>query len=66
MTRADAAPIVAWLVERYKDTQADAPPGKPFQELHDLETLDPIPEWDKIYQEVIEQVNQEFNLGLTK
>jgi len=66
MTRADAAPIVAWLVERYKDTQADAPVGKPFQELHDLDTLDPMPEWEKLYHEVIEKVNQEFNLGLTK
>jgi len=64
MTRKEAAPIVAWLVERYKDTQEDALVGKPFQELHDLETLDPKPEWEAMYIETLKEIDQEFNLKL--
>ncbi len=65
MTRSEAAPIVAWMVERYKDTQEDALIGKPFQELHDMETLDPTPEWNQMYLDVIEELNQKFGLNIS-
>ncbi len=65
MSRKDAAPIVAWMIEKYKDIQADALVGKPFQELHDLETLEPTPEWHQMYLDAIEEVNREFNLGIS-
>ena len=64
MTRSEAAPIVAWMVERYKDTQEDALIGKPFQELHDMETLDPTPEWKGLYEATISEINQEFGLTI--
>lgn len=64
MSRKEAAPIVAWMVDQYKDIQGEALIGKPFQELHDLETLDPRPEWNQMYQKAIEEVNQQFGLNL--
>ena len=65
MSRKDAAPIVAWMVDRYKDVQDKALVGKPFQDLHDLETLDPTPEWNAMYVDAIEEVNQEFQLNIS-
>lgn len=65
MSRADAAPIVAWMIDRYKDVQDKALVGKPFQELHDLETLDPTPEWNQMYLNAIDEVNQEFGLAIS-
>jgi methylamine--corrinoid protein Co-methyltransferase len=62
MTRSEAAPIVAWLVEKYKDIQGDTPIGKNFQELHDLETLDPTPEWKSLYEEALVELKKEFDL----
>ncbi len=64
MSRKDATPIVAWMIDRYKDIQGDALVGKPFQELHDLETLDPTPEWNQMYLDAIEEINKEFELDL--
>ena len=64
MSRAEAAPLVAWMIERYKDVQDKALVGKPFQELHDLETLDPTPEWNQMYIDAIAEVNQEFGLKI--
>jgi len=55
---------VAWMVERYKDTQSDPLLGKPFQELHDLETLDPKPEWQALFEEVCQEMESEFGLKL--
>jgi hypothetical protein len=66
MSRADAAPIVAWMVEKYKDFQVDALIGKPFQELHDLETLDPTPEWNQMYLNAIREINQQFGLKISE
>jgi hypothetical protein len=65
MTRAQAEPIVAWMIDQYKDTQKKRLVGKRFDELHNLETLDPIPEWKGMYEAAIERLNSEFGLGLT-
>ncbi len=64
MSRKDAAPIVAWMVDKYKDIQQDDLVGKPFNELHDIKTLDPLPEWNQMYLKAIEEVNQEFDLNI--
>jgi len=65
MSRKDAAPLVVWMVDKYKDIQANALVGKPFQELHDLETLDPTLEWNRMYLKAIEEVNQKFGLEIS-
>lgn len=64
-TRKDTAPVVAWMVDKYKDIQQDDLVGKPFSELHDMETLDPLPEWSQMYQKAIEEVNQQFGLKIS-
>ena len=66
MSRKEAAPIVAWMVDQYKDIQESNLVGKPFQELHDLDTLDPKPEWNQMYQKAIEEVNKHFGLNLER
>lgn len=66
MSRRAAAPIVAWMVERYKDSQDEPLVGKTFQDLHDLETLDPVPEWKQIYLDTIEEMNQRFGLDISE
>ena len=65
LSRTDAAPIVSWMIDKYKDIQSEALTGKPFQELHDLETLDPTPEWNEMYLNAIEGMNQEFGLQIS-
>lgn len=65
MSRQDAAQMVTWMVEKYKDFQVHALTGKPFQELHDLETLDPTPEWNQMYLDAIDKVNHEFGLKIS-
>lgn len=64
MHRKDAEAIVRWMVDHYKDIQSDGLIGKPFQGLYDLETLEPIPEWNALYQEAREQLMSEFGLKL--
>jgi hypothetical protein len=64
MARQDTAQLVAWMVDKYKDIQTDALIGKPFQDLHDLETLDPNPEWQEMYQQAINEVNSHFGLNM--
>ena len=64
MSRREAAPIVAWMVDQYQDIQKDNLVGKPFQELHDLETLDPKPEWLEIFDIVCRELELEFGLKL--
>ena len=38
--------------------------AQPFQELHDLETLDPTPEWNQMYLDAIDEANQEIGLDI--
>jgi len=58
LTRAQAAPIVGALYEKYKDkiAFADAPKGQPFEELYDVETLTPTPEHQAVYDRVKEEL----------
>jgi methylamine--corrinoid protein Co-methyltransferase len=58
LTRAQAAPIVEALYEKYKDklTFQQAPQGRPFQELYDLDTLTPTDEHQALYEEVKEEL----------
>ncbi len=54
LTRAQAAPIVSALYEKYKDqiAFAEAPKGQPFEELYDVETLTPTPAHQALYDRV--------------
>lgn len=65
LTRAEADPIVQALFSRYKDNQKAQPIGKPFPEVYDLETVQPKPEWQSIYEEVCAELEEEFGLKLS-
>ena len=64
LIRADADPIVRALVDKYKDNQKTVNKGKPFTEAYDLETLQPSPEWQGIYDDVCKEIEDEFGLSL--
>ncbi|RKX75522.1 MAG: hypothetical protein DRP87_14370 [Spirochaetes bacterium] len=58
MTREEAAPVVEKLYQRYKDNidLEKTPRGKPFEELYDLESLQPDPEHRALYERVKEEL----------
>jgi len=58
LTRAQAAPIVEQLYEKYKTklTFEEAPLGQPFEQLYDLDTLTPTAEHQALYDEVKEEL----------
>jgi methylamine--corrinoid protein Co-methyltransferase len=58
MTRAQTAPIVEALYSKYKDKLIfdEAPKGRPFQELYDVDTLTPTPEHQAVYDAVKEEL----------
>jgi methylamine--corrinoid protein Co-methyltransferase len=58
MTRAQATPIVEALFAKYKDKLSfdEAPKGKPFEELFDVDALTPTPEHQALYDEVKEEL----------
>ncbi len=61
MSRTEAEPIVRQLVDKYAPNQKSLPIGKPFNEVYDLETIQPLPEWQGIYEDVCVELEQ---LGL--
>jgi methylamine---corrinoid protein Co-methyltransferase len=53
--------IVKALIPKFIDRLKDPQIGLPFQEAYDLDTLTPIPEWEKIYYQVKQEL---LELGL--
>lgn len=66
LTRNDVNPMVQYLVDKYKDDQKNIKAGKPFTEAYDLDTLQPTDEWQKIYDEVCDELETEFGLSLQR
>ncbi len=61
MSRKHANDIVKQLIPKYEDVLLDPPKGKTFQELYDVETITPVPEW----QEMVDRVKSELvDMGL--
>ena len=54
MTRGEANGIVLELLKKYEHifAEKDANSGVPFNEAYDLETVEPLPAWQKMYDEV--------------
>jgi methylamine--corrinoid protein Co-methyltransferase len=52
MSRKEADPLVKALINRYKDGQQEMKIGKRFDQVYDLDTLDPRPSWLEIYENV--------------
>ena len=56
LTRKEADPFVKKLIAKYKDGQKELKYGKPFNEVYDLEKLEPTAEWQGVYEEVIKEI----------
>ncbi len=58
MSRELGNEVVKHFIPKYEDDLRAPPDGRPFQDLYDLESLEPIPEWYQMYQEVREEAIQ--------
>jgi methylamine--corrinoid protein Co-methyltransferase len=65
LTRAEANELVKRIVPLYADQQnlGEAIQGVPFPEAYDVETIQPIPEWQGMYEETCREMEE--LLGLT-
>lgn len=61
MSRAQADEIIKNLLAIYEEDLTSKPIGKPFQEVYDLKSLQPTPEWLGTYHEV---KNELVGMGL--
>jgi methylamine--corrinoid protein Co-methyltransferase len=55
-TREEANEIVNRLIALYEADLDTNPQGKPFEEVYDMETVEPTAEWQGIYDEVREEL----------
>jgi methylamine--corrinoid protein Co-methyltransferase len=61
MTRAEADEIVKQIIPLYVDDLDKKPIGKPFEEVYDIDNVEPTPEWQGMYDEVRQEL---IDLGL--
>ena len=52
MSRQQANEIATQIVPLYEADFAKEPYGKPFEEVYDVERVEPTPEWQGMYDEV--------------
>jgi methylamine--corrinoid protein Co-methyltransferase len=60
MTRKEANELVLKLLEKYEHvfSEPEKYEGKRFDQAYDMTTVTPIPEWEKMYQEVKEELRK--------
>jgi hypothetical protein len=56
MTRDEANGFALEFLQRYEHTLADPDRGKPFAELYDTQTVEPLDHWLEMYHEVSEEI----------
>jgi methylamine--corrinoid protein Co-methyltransferase len=61
MSREQADEITKKLMAIYEDDLPKKPIGQPFQEVYDLKSLQPTPEWNGIYEDVKDEL---INMGV--
>lgn len=66
LTRAEANQIVTMLVSKYAARQNERLIGKPFDQVYDLETIQPTAEWQQIYESVCEELEEVLGVDLLK
>ena len=52
MSREQGNEIAKRFIPRYEEGLSTVTNGRSFQELYDIENLEPIPEWQAMYEEV--------------
>jgi methylamine--corrinoid protein Co-methyltransferase len=58
MERKQADEIVKYLLHHYEDNLRDAPAGDTFEHLYDPQTLQPVSEYKRVYDEVKAELHQ--------
>jgi hypothetical protein len=61
LDRKQAGKIIKFLLNKYENNLKDAPAGDTFENLYDQRTLQPIPAYQQLYDEVKTELRQ---LGL--
>jgi len=56
--RPKANRIVKYLLEKYEDRLKDAPEGQPFEQLYDQEKMEPVPQYQELYEQVKEELRR--------
>lgn len=56
MTRKDANDFIKEFQKKYVPVLANGPIGKPFQEVYDTVKIQPLPEWQEMYEKVKEDI----------
>jgi methylamine--corrinoid protein Co-methyltransferase len=56
MDRSQANEIVKELLSMYESTLDEMPRGKPFEEVYNMDTVEPTPEWQEMYDEVRDEL----------
>jgi methylamine--corrinoid protein Co-methyltransferase len=59
MDRPTADRIVRYLLDKYEDHLSDAPEGETYETLYDLKTNTPLPRYQKLYEEVREELKEQ-------
>lgn len=62
LSRGDANELVMKLLEKYEADIPTQPIGRPFEDVYDLNTVQPTPEWQGIYDGVREEL---IKMGLS-
>lgn len=63
LKREQADELVLECLRHYEESFEDPPPGRPFPEVYDLETLEPLQEWMEAYHSVRSEI-QELGLDI--
>jgi methylamine--corrinoid protein Co-methyltransferase len=56
LTRKEADPLVRRLIASYAPGQAEMRIGQPFDKVYDLDTVQPTPDWLRLYEEVRQEL----------
>ena len=59
MDRKTADRVVKYLLAKYENKLQDAPEGETFEKLYNQEKLEPLPHYQKLYEEVKEELRQQ-------
>jgi len=57
LARSEADPLVKKLISLYQDDLQELKIGKRFDEVYDVDTLEPTKEWLATYQSVYEEIS---------
>lgn len=64
LSRKEANEIVRSLIGKFSEIQKEGRIGKTFPEVYNLDSLQPTPEWQGMYEDALEEMESEYGLKL--